>query len=243
MSYETALQRVSELRAATGLDPLGSTATATSSATAGAFDAQLLQQQQSLLNADSDSTDASDPMSNFGLPVISVADQYRMLGMTPLMASGTGTGAGARMVALAQRELGVSETSGNNESPRIREYRTATAGAENTPGPWCAYFVSWLAKEAGSPVGAGGNGTGYVPTLEAWGRQQGRYAEADSYKPSPGDIVIFNWGGSGVADHTGIVESVDTDGTVHTIEGNSSDAVKRREYSSSTNDIQGYVRM
>jgi uncharacterized protein (TIGR02594 family) len=240
MSYESALQRVGELRAAAGLDPAyGSTAAST--ATTDAFQAQLSQQQSLLAGAGAGGSD--DPMSQFGLPVLSVADQYRMLGITPLTASGPGSGAGARMVALAQQEIGVGETSGNNESPRIREYRTATAGAEGTPGPWCAYFVSWLAKSAGAPIGAGGNGTGYVPTLEAWGRQEGRFAEAGSYRPSPGDVVIFDWGGDGVADHTGIVESVDADGTVHTIEGNASDVVKRREYAASTNDIKGYVRM
>ena len=36
---------------------------------------------------------------------------------------------------------------------------------------------------------------------------------------------------------------VDADGTVHTIEGNASDTVKRREYAAGTNDIRGYVRV
>ena len=146
------------------------------------------------------------------------------------------------MVALAQREIGNTETGGNNESVRIREYRSATAGAENTPGPWCAYFVSWLAKSAGAPIGAGGNGTGYVPTLEAWGKQENRFVEFGSQQPQAGDIVIFDWTGDNTSDHTGIVERVDPDGTIHTIEGNASDKVMRRDYSSSTNDIRGYVR-
>lgn len=246
MGYESALQRVSELRALAG-EPIGTSSAAGAASPTGAFQAQLAAQQQSLLGGDSAASGGSaDPMSQFGLPVLSVADQYRMMGLpvpTAGMPLGLGTGAGSRMVALAQREIGVGETSGNNDSPRIREYRSATAGAQDTPGPWCAYFVSWLAKEAGAPIGAGGNGTGYVPTLEAWGRQQGRFADVDSYRPAPGDIVIFDWAGDGVADHTGIVERVDPDGTVHTIEGNASDVVKRREYPASTNDIRGYVRM
>jgi len=49
--------------------------------------------------------------------------------------------------------------------------------------------------------------------------------------PSSGDIVFFNWSGdrSGGADHVGIVEYVEGE-VVHTIEGNSSDAVMRQEY-------------
>ncbi len=253
MGYETALQRVGELRALTGSDPAGSTAGA-AAAPSGAFQAQLAQQQAMLAMAggSTDPTGASassSPLAEYGIPVLSVADQYRLLGI-PMPMAGlpgfppmAGGAVGQRMVQLAQQELGVSETGGNNESSRIREYRTATAGAENTPGPWCAYFVSWLAKSAGAPIGAGGNGTGYVPTLEAWGRQENRFVEFGRGAPSPGDIVIFDWGGRGTSDHTGIVESVDADGTVHTIEGNASDTVMRRDYGPSTNDIKGYVRV
>lgn len=250
MSYEAALQRVGELRALTGAGPLGSTAGA-AAVPEGAFAAQLQQQQAAYAAAGGSSAPQADaPLSQFGVPVLSVADQYRMMGIPVPTAGvgfptipGSGGAVGQRMVALAQQEIGVSETHGNNESPRIREYRTATKGAENTPGPWCAYFVSWLAKGAGAPIGAGGNGTGYVPTLEAWGRQTDRFFEHRAgATPHPGDIVIFDWGGDGVADHTGIVERVGADGAIHTIEGNASDTVKRRTYAASTNDIRGYVR-
>ena len=249
MSYESALQRVGELRTLAGGDPTGSTTAAATAAQPGAFQAQLALQQASAAGGTSTASTlgAGDPMGQFGLPVLSVADQYRMMGLpvptVGLPGSFGSGGAGARMVALAQREIGVGETTANNESPRIREYRSATAGAEDTPGPWCAYFVSWLAREAGAPIGAGGNGTGYVPTLEAWGRQQGRYVDFAAARPNPGDVVIFDWGRDGTPDHTGIVERVDPDGTIHTIEGNASDVVKRRDYPASTTSIRGYVRM
>lgn len=251
MGYESALQRVGELRALTGEAPVG-TAAGAAAAPDGAFQAQLAQQQAmlSMAGGSADPTAAAtSPFADYGVPLLSVTDQYKLLGI-PVPTAGlpglppVGGGAvGQRMVQLAQQEIGVSETGGNNESSRIREYRTATAGAENTPGPWCAYFVSWLAKEAGAPIGAGGNGTGYVPTLEAWGKQENRFLEHGQGMPAPGDIVIFDWGGRGTADHTGIVERVDPDGTVHTIEGNASDTVMRRDYSASTNDIKGFVRV
>jgi uncharacterized protein (TIGR02594 family) len=246
MGYQQTLERVAQLRAMTGAAP--QQAPATSPADSAAFAQQLALQQAQLTGLSSDTPDAEQPLSQFGVPILTVADQYRMLGMAPPTTSGiggplAGGPAAQRMVQLAQAEIGVSETGGNNESPRIREYRTATAGAENTPGPWCAYFVSWLAKEAGAPIGAGGNGTGYVPTLKAWAQQEDRYSDFGTTPPKPGDIVIFDWTGDGVADHTGIVERVEPDGTVHTIEGNASDKVMRREYSAGTNDIDGYVRM
>ncbi len=149
---------------------------------------------------------------------------------------------GMTMVAMAQREVGQRESPpGSNNSERIAMYRTATAGAADTPGPWCAYFVSWLAKGAGAPVGDSGQGIGYVPTLEAWGKSSGRFFANGAMPPQPGDIVIFNRGG-GVSDHTGIVEFVGSDGTVNTIEGNSSDMVARRHYPASEATIIGFVR-
>jgi hypothetical protein len=246
MGYESTLQRVNELRMLAGINPTGSTTGA--AATPGAFEAQLAQQQAlAALAAGAGDPSSADPMGQFGVPVLSVADQYRLLGLPGSKTQLPGGGAvGQTMVVLAQQELAknVRETSGNNESDRIREYRTATAGAENTPGPWCAYFVSWLAKSAGAPIGAGGNGTGYVPTLEAWGKQENRFVEhGKATRPSPGDIVIFDWGGDGVADHTGIVERVDPDGRVHTIEGNASDTILRRTYPPDTDSIKGYVKV
>lgn len=256
MSYESAMQRVGELRGLTGADPMpGSTTGSSAAVTPGAFDAQLAQQQALLLGAGSGDEGADSPFAEMGVPVLSVADQYKALGLpmpggyggiggvggVGLPGSFGGSGAvGQRMVQLAQQEIGVHETSGNNDGTRIREYRTATAGAENSPGPWCAYFVSWLARNAGAPIGANGNGTGYVPTLEAWGKQTNRYQEFGQGQPQPGDIVIFDWGGDGTPDHTGIVESVGTDGTIHTIEGNSSDQVARRTHPRS--DAIGFVR-
>lgn len=153
-----------------------------------------------------------------------------------------GSDVGSRMVALAQGELGVRETNGSNEGPRIREYRKATAGAENIPGPWCAYFVSWLAQQSGAPVGADGKGSGYVPTLESWGKQTGRFY-SEGQQPRPGDIVIFDRNGDGLSDHTGIVERMGGDGTLHTIEGNTSDMVARRTYAASSAQVKGFVRV
>jgi hypothetical protein len=252
MGYETALQRVGELRALASGDPRGSTSAPAATAP-GAFQAQLAQQQAVLLGGADPQGAVAGRSSQFGVPLLTVADQYRMLGLpvpTATLPAGFGTQqmagpVGHRVVALAQQELArdVRETHGNNESPRIREYRTATAGAENTPGPWCAYFVSWLAREAGAPIGAGGNGTGYVPTLQAWGKQEGRFYAHGSQPASPGDIVIFDWGNDGTPDHTGIVERVDPDGRVHTIEGNASDTILRRTYPPTTPHITGFIRM
>ena len=44
-------------------------------------------------------------------------------------------------------------------------------------------------------------------------------------------------------EHIGIVESVGADGSINTIEGNSSDSVARRQYGSDGGGAVGYVRL
>ena len=145
----------------------------------------------------------------------------------------TGGTAGQRMVQIAGGEVGQAEQPpGSNDSPRIAQYRTATAGAE-AGAPWCAYFVSWVARQAGVPLGDQGQGFGAVDDLWAWAQRTGRAIPAGQ-RPQPGDVAVFN-------EHVGIVESVLPDGRIQTIEGNSSDRVSRNVRPAT--DPVGYVRV
>jgi hypothetical protein len=163
---------------------------------------------------------------------------------TPLGFSGA-TGAmgttaatpGQRALALAQAEVGQTEQPpGSNDSPRIADYRASTAGAGI--GPWCAYFVSWAAQGAGTPIGEAGQGFGSVSAVADWAQRTGRWNPAASgTPPQAGDLIV--WGGR----HIGIVESVDPDGKIHTIEGNSSNAVTRRTHDGGGDGATGYVRL
>jgi CHAP domain len=151
------------------------------------------------------------------------------------VAAPAGNSPAARMVAMAQAEVGQAEQPpGSNNSPRIAQYRSATAGAPG-PGPWCAYFTSWLARGAGVPVGDHGEGFGSVDALYAWAQKSGRAIPTSSgQNPKPGDLIVWD-------EHIGIVESVRPDGSIQTIEGNSSDRVSRRVHAKG--DAIGYVRL
>ncbi len=144
---------------------------------------------------------------------------------------------GSGALAAAQSQVGVSEQPpGSNDGPQIAEYRTATAGSG--VGPWCAYFTSWAAAQAGVPLGEAGQGFGSVSALYSWAQRTGRATPAGpGVRPNPGDLIV--WGGR----HVGIVESVDADGSIHTIEGNSSNAVSRRTYGADGGGATGYVRL
>ncbi len=144
-------------------------------------------------------------------------------------APATGGAHGAQIAAIATAELGVAEQPpGSNDGGRIAQYRTATAGSG--VGPWCAYFTSWVAAQAGVPVGPDGAGLGYVPTVKQWAEQSGRYIPAGSAPPQVGDLVVFDRRGDGVLDHIGVVTGTRPDGGIETVEGNSSDKVSARSY-------------
>lgn len=93
---------------------------------------------------------------------------------------------------------------------------------------WCACFVSWCADQCGLIE----NGT--FPRFSlcsagmSWFQTNGKW-QGNTYQPSPGTIIFFDWNGDGNPDHVGIVEKCEN-GRVYTVEGNSGDAVKQRNY-------------
>lgn len=104
--------------------------------------------------------------------------------------------------------------------------------------PWCAMFVSYCFYNSGCSLKiTTPKGFAYCPHGVNWFKQQGRFDK----HPHPGDVVFYDWRGDGVSDHVGIVEAVNSDGTITAIEGNTSGtndsnggAVMRRKRSLST---------
>src|SRR6185312_3431694 len=139
-------------------------------------------------------------------------------GALPADALAGGSSPANAICAIAADEVGVAEQPpGSNDGPRIAQYRAATAGSG--VGPWCAYFVSWVARQAGEPLGDNGQGFGSVDQLYAWAQRTGRAVpNGPGVVPRPGDLVVFH-------EHVGIVDQVLPDGKIETIEGNYSDRV------------------
>ncbi len=150
-------------------------------------------------------------------------------------AGGAG-GPASRVVAAAESQIGQAEQPpGSNESPAIAEYRSATAGA--SPGaPWCAYFASWAARQAGEPIGPGGEGLGSVGEIWSWAQSTGRaIPNGPGVEPAPGDLIVFG------DEHVGIVRGVLPDGRIATIEGNYENKVAANVRS--PGEATGYVNM
>jgi CHAP domain len=131
------------------------------------------------------------------------------------------TGLGnSNVLAAAETQVGAAEyPPGSNDGPQIATYRTAVAGAA-AGEPWCAYFASWAAAQAGTPLGLNGEGLGSVAQITSWAQQTGRYLPAGSV-PQAGDLILFG------DQHVGIVQAVNSDGTIDTVEGNYENAVSR----------------
>lgn len=103
---------------------------------------------------------------------------------------------------------------------------------------WCACFVSWCADQCGYIESGVIPKHSYCPTGVEWFRSKDQWQDRNSI-PAPGTIIYFDWGGDGVADHVGIVESCDGS-TVYTIEGNANNARKQLSYAVGDRRILGY---
>ena len=103
---------------------------------------------------------------------------------------------------------------------------------------WCACFTSYIAAECGCIKSGICPKSAIVDDWISFYKKQHRWARGD-YIPHSGDFIFFDWEGDGAPDHIGIVESCDGK-TVHTIEGNSGDACKRRTYARGSGVIYGY---
>lgn len=241
MSIETTIARVGTIRQALadpsalvgsgatgGVEAPSAAASATTAAAAAApFEAALAQAQAGY-------GATSGYPAGTALEPLGVQPGVSLYGSTPLQ--GPLAGPGGRIVAAAEGQIGQSEQPpGSNEGPAIAAYRESTAGAASGE-PWCAYFASWAARQAGEPIGVSGEGLGSVSAIWSWAQSAGRAVpNGPGVVPRPGDLIVFG------AEHVGVVRGVLPDGRVETIEGNYENKVAANVRSAS--EATGYVRM
>jgi hypothetical protein len=225
MSLDTTLARIAAIETALYPKPAETGGVSASSAATGTSPAER--------------GSSSSPSSASSQTFSQLLGQATLGGSSSLLGLPTTTTAaspGLAAVEAARTQVGQAEMPpGSNESPRITEYRSAVQGA--VVGPWCADFASWCAAQAGTPLGENGEGFQSVSALWSWAESSGRAVPATNGTPEAGDLIV--WGG----EHVGLVESVDPDGTIHTIEGNSSDEVAQRTYPPGASGATGYVRL
>jgi hypothetical protein len=142
------------------------------------------------------------------------------------------------VVAQAQHYVGVHERGGRNgHSGNVNPF---SQHFHRPPEFWCADFASYCLEKGGHPAGQVGVGFASTKSMADWYRSQGKF----SHTPQVGGPVFLHEAGRkdnavGI-NHVGIVESVEANGTVHTIEGNSGNMVTRHTYPPGAAAIQGY---
>jgi CHAP domain len=134
------------------------------------------------------------------------------------------------MQTLRQAALSVAQTQiGQKENPinsnwghPVQDY-LASVGIF-FPASWCMSFMYWCFNHAAGQLGTPNPMTKTGGVLAQYNSKRiTNGVSIDKTEPlnkslQPGDIFIMDEG-KGLG-HTGIVESIDADGTIHTIEGN-----------------------
>lgn len=109
---------------------------------------------------------------------------------------------------------------------------------------WCGCFVHWCMRTTPSATAAWPTtaNNAYCPTIAEHFEAAGQFGDKNFTNLVPGDVILFDWEPDGSADHVGIV--IGHDGTyVYTVEGNSGDAVKIKQYQIGSSVIYGYGLM
>lgn len=150
------------------------------------------------------------------------------------------------VVDIALSYLGCKESDGshkkiidlyNGYKPLARGYKVTYTDA------WCATFVSAVAIQCGL--------TDIMPTecsctqmIELY-KKLGRWHEADDYAPQIGDLIMYDWNDTGKGEnkgqpeHVGMVVAVNGE-SFTVVEGNYSNAVKKRPMNVNGRYIRGY---
>ena len=118
----------------------------------------------------------------------------------------------ADFVTKARAEIGTVEGPKDNET----KYGAFT---KKNFLPWCGSFIMWCANEIGFKDMPD---VVYTPAGVAKFQGMGAWSSAASAHPKPGDIVFFDFPGGEAVDHVGIVVKDNLDGSVVTVEGNTS---------------------
>ena len=135
-------------------------------------------------------------------------------------------------IATARAEIGTVEGPKDNET----KYGAFTKANYL---PWCGSFVMWCANQVGLKI------PNVISTSAGASKFQGTgaWSNAATAKPKPGDLAFFDFQEGGTPeDHVAIVVKDNGDGTVTTIEGNTSGDKKKSSSERNGGEVAQKVR-
>lgn len=152
----------------------------------------------------------------------------------------------SKAVSILTAWLGLKEADGSHQKilDIYNSHKPLPRGVKMLPSyAWCAATVSAVFIEAGlTDIGFVECSCGRMIDLY---KKAGRWKETDSFTPSPGDLIMYDWDDKGTGDntnapeHVGMVVSV-TGSNIKVIEGNKGDAVACRNIKVNGKYIRGY---
>ena len=111
---------------------------------------------------------------------------------------------------------------------------------------WCALFVSWCGDQTGLRAAGKIPYFSFVSDGVSFYKNKDLWIDGSEVNSSncdkiiyPGMIIFFDWEPDGKPNHVGIVKKVEN-GYIYTVEGNSSDAVRERNYPAGSYKIYGF---
>ena len=136
----------------------------------------------------------------------------------PAYSDGELSHAQEKLVAIIKTEF--------NSQPEGTKY------SEGVSESWCADFVSWVAKQNGTPFSNPNSGSWRIPgthTLREYFESKGIWHTYESgYQPKTGDIAIYDGNGP-FGQHTNFVMRNDN-GTLTTVGGNEAGAIRVQQH-------------
>ena len=152
------------------------------------------------------------------------------------LASATGTNAD-KLVSKALSYLGHAEPNGDDKF--IKAYNEATGAGFNMTVSWCQIFVWYCLTYFNFDCPE----TASCTAARKYWQENGKWRNA-GYTPKKGDIIYYDFDGSGDCDHVGIVISVDEQ-YITAIEGNTGtvlgDSVALKRHDRGAAYITGYA--
>ena len=131
-------------------------------------------------------------------------------------------------VDIAIAEIGVVEGPADNQT----KY-------QKTNQAWCGAFVNWCAAQAKVKI----PNCVYTPSGMAAFQGIGQWSNAATATPKEGDVVFFDFNPGGAkAEHVGIVIKDNGDGTVTTVEGNTSPEKKTKGSQDNGGEVAQRIR-
>jgi CHAP domain len=132
-----------------------------------------------------------------------------------------------KILDIAISQIGVTEDAAHTNHGEAIKYQQAAGLGSDGGFPWCQSFVYWCGLQAygaANPVPKTGG------VLDCWHKATNKIEKSDATPENIKAGYQFILKHTPTTGHTGIVESVDADGTLHTIEGNSNDDGSRDGY-------------